>query len=224
MPTLFLCPFPAVNLLQSPPHQDSVYCFNDSQAVVARGAPVRPRYLITDSGVALSPAIFANGIAMSPGSHYAGVAAGSNAMHTQQSLFANAGNPHEAHQQPGPQGNLTLPVQNTAEMIDILKRLNLKGEKSISDAASKNRFLIFFFFYFKVFQCYQPNPVASHLNGGLFSSNMFCQVGESEYALFVPYISRFAVNPQINAIIHGAPFKNSLFLKNFCFRLNFPCI
>lgn len=93
------------------------------------GPPVRPRYLITDSGVALSSAIFANGIAMSPGSHYPGVAAGSNAMHAQQSLFANAGNPHEVQQQPGPQGNLILPVQNTAEMIHISKHLNLKVKK-----------------------------------------------------------------------------------------------
>lgn len=128
---LFFCPFPAVNLLQSPPHQDSVYCFNKAQAMVAHGgAPVRPRYLITDSGVALSPAIFASGIAMSPDSHYAGVAAGSNTMHTQQSLFANAGNPHEV-QQPGPQGNLLLPVQNTAEMIHIFKHLNLKVKKYV---------------------------------------------------------------------------------------------
>lgn len=81
--------------------------------------------------------------------------------------------------------------------------------KNICDTASKNRFL--FFFYFKVFQCYQPNPVASHLNGGLFSPNMFCQVGELEYALFVQNISTFTVNPQINAIIRGALFKNFFF-------------
>lgn len=51
---------------------------------------------------------------------------------------------------------------------------------------------------------------------------MFCQVGESEYALFVPYISTFTVNPQIKAIIRGALFKNFFFFFEFLFQTKCP--
>lgn len=134
---------------------------------MTHGVPVQPRYLMTDGGgAALSSPIFTKGITMSSGGHYAGMAPGSNAVHIQQNLFTNAVNPQE-FKQPGPQGKLGLLTTHTKV---VFQRLYV--------------FLTFVFlfhkwlFFLKVFQCYQPNPMASHLNAGLFSPSMFYQVGE----------------------------------------------